>query len=63
MIDRNNRSYRNFLLQEADAKVLRFLEVGTPVPQAWIDYRQALRDVPQTQDITKREIVWPTKPE
>jgi len=63
MIDRNNRSYRNFLLQEADAKVLRFLEVGTPVPQSWLDYRQALRDIPQTQDITKREIVWPTKPE
>ena len=63
MFEQNNRSLRNTFLQEADVKVLRFLEAGTPVPQAWLDYRQALRDVPQTQDITKLEIVWPTKPE
>ena len=58
-----NRSMRDAKLQEADVQVLRFLETGAPVPQAWLDYRQALRDVPQTQDITKLEIVWPTKPE
>ena len=63
MFERQNRNLRSVFLQEADIQVLRFLEVGQPVPQAWIDYRQALRDVPQTQDITKREIVWPTKPE
>jgi hypothetical protein len=62
MFEQNNRNLRNMFLQEADVKVLRFLEVGQPVPQAWIDYKQALRNVPQTQDITKREIVWPTKP-
>jgi hypothetical protein len=58
-----NRSMRDAKLQDADVKVLRFLETGAPVPQAWLDYRQALRDIPQTQDITKLEIVWPTKPE
>jgi hypothetical protein len=63
MFEQNNRNLRNVFLQEADIKVLRFLEVGQPVPQSWLDYRQALRDIPQTQDITKREIVWPTKPE
>jgi hypothetical protein len=62
MHEQFNRGTRQALFQEADLKVLRFLEVGTPVPQEWIDYRQALRDLPQTQDITKR-VVWPTKPE
>lgn len=63
MFNVTNRDRRDAKLQDADVKVLRFLETGAPVPQAWLDYRQALRDVPQTQDITKLEIVWPTKPE
>ena len=63
MFEKQNRERRNMFLQETDLTILRILETNTPVPQAWIDYRQALRDIPQTQDITKREIVWPTKPE
>jgi hypothetical protein len=57
-----NRIVRDSRLQETDLKVLRFLEVGQPVPQALIDYRQTLRDIPQTQDITKL-VSWPTEPE
>lgn len=31
------------LLAESDVTVLRCYEAGEPVPQAWVDYRAALR--------------------
>lgn len=33
-----------------------------PMTQAQIDYRQALRDIPQNYT-SIRDVVWPTKPE
>ena len=33
-----------------------------PSKEAWIAYRQALRDIPQTFSIPE-EVVWPNKPE
>jgi len=53
------RQQRNDILRETD--YLMFSD--TPEPsQAWIDYRQALRDIP-SQAGFPTNIVWPTKPE
>lgn len=53
-----SRLERNALLMETDHMMFS----DTPDPsQAWLDYRQALRDVPQ-QDGFPDNIVWPIKP-
>jgi hypothetical protein len=36
--------------------------IDASVFQSWLDYRQALRDLPQTFS-NPDEIVWPTKPQ
>ena len=53
------RTQRNALLVESDWTVLPDAPVADE--QAWKDYRQALRDVPQ-QEGFPQEVVWPTKP-
>jgi len=55
------RRERNELLQASDIDVIKELEANGSVTQALKDYRQALRDLPQTQEIYS--ITWPTKPE
>ena len=50
------REERNTLIAETD---WRFRSDLTPA-QSWIDYCQALRDVPSVVDLTN--IVWPTPP-
>ena len=55
------RAARLGLLLLSDAKVLTYLERGNPVPQAWIDYRDALRDVPNQAGFPDN-VVWPTEP-
>jgi hypothetical protein len=57
-----NRIVRDSKLQETDLTIMRFLEDGVAVPLIWKEYRQTLRDIPQTQDITKL-VSWPTQPE
>lgn len=52
------RSERNALLAETD---WRFRSDMNP-SQEWVDYCQALRDVP-SQPGFPNDIVWPTKPE
>ena len=52
------RSHRNLLLSETDWWAL----ADRTMTQAEIDYRQALRDIPQ-QEGFPTNIVWPTKPE
>jgi len=54
------KAQRNFLLSESDWTVL---PDATPKPnkEAWLNYRQALRDVPQNFS-TPESVVWPTKP-
>jgi len=51
---------RNQLLIESD---WTGIEDATPKPnkEAWLNYRQALRDVPQNFS-TPESVVWPTKP-
>ena len=54
------RTQRDALLVESDWAVLPDAPVADA--QAWKDYRQALRDVPQ-QTGFPTDIDWPTKPE
>ena len=42
------RLQRDYLLQQTDWRAIRAYETQTPESQAWLDYRQALRDFPQT---------------
>ena len=55
-----SRTQRDALLVESDWAVLPDAPVADE--QAWKDYRQALRDVPQ-QTGFPTDINWPTKPE
>lgn len=49
---------RNDMLRESDSDVLKFLELGRPVPQELLEYRQQLRDLPaNTED--PFNIAWP----
>jgi len=50
------RSERNILISATDWRVLP----DQPVSQPWLDYRQALRDVPNVA--TPDLVVWPTPP-
>lgn len=56
------RRKRDQKLAETDFIVLKHYEAGTPVPQAWVDYRQSLRDVTQQAEFPYRVAFWP-KPE
>lgn len=65
------REERDKRLQACDWVVVKSMETGVPVAQAWLDYRQALRDLPATSspqlwptDILIMESVgWPTPPQ
>lgn len=54
------RYKRDKLLTETDWLTVRALETGDEVPQEWLDYRQALRDVTLQPDPSN--IVWPQAP-
>jgi hypothetical protein len=60
------RTRRNQLLAETDWVTLKAIDdsndgLGIQLPQVWMDYRQALRDLPaNTSD--PANVVWPTKP-
>ena len=55
------KSKRNDLLFASDWIVTRAMDVGTPVPEDWRVYRQALRDITLQPDIFN--IIWPTAPQ
>lgn len=59
------RAERDRRLAATDWVVLRAADQGVPPPPEWIDYRQALRDLPQTlteEQILSGEIPWPEPP-
>jgi hypothetical protein len=56
------RMVRDGLLQGSDYIVLMYTEKGADVPQNWVDYRQALRDIP-SQAGFPNTVTWPTRPE
>lgn len=53
------RKHRDERLQETDWVV--FPDVNPANKQAWVAYRQALRDIPQDFS-DPNEVVWPVKP-
>jgi Phage tail assembly chaperone protein len=55
------RARRDRLLSATSWIVERALELGNPVPEAWVAYRQALRDVPQQPGFPE-VVVWPEPP-
>ena len=56
------RLRRDQLLSDCDWVITMHKELGTNIPAAWKNYRQALRDLPaNTEDPANP--VWPTKPE
>lgn len=57
------RDQRDQLLAESDVYVLpdRWAVLTSDQQQAWANYRQALRDIPQNFS-DPADVVWPTKP-
>ena len=53
---------RNQLLTDTDWIVVKHNELGTPIPQEWLDYRQALRDITEQTGFPEN-IDWPQEPE
>ena len=62
----NLRQRRDQLLTETDWVTLKAIDdsndgLGIQLPQVWMDYRQALRDLP-ANTVDPANPVWPTKP-
>ena len=60
------RAERDRLLAACDWATLKAVDasndgLGINLPQVWVNYRQALRDVPQNFP-TPDDVVWPTPP-
>ncbi len=56
------RAERDRRLQAVDWVVIRATSTSTPVPEAWVTYMQALRDLPATTEDPANP-VWPPVPE
>jgi len=58
------RLQRDYLLGLSDWRVIKATETQTPESQAWLDYRQALRDFPNLVNVNLpiEQIVWPQPP-
>lgn len=54
------RARRDALLSDTDWVVTKAVEAGSPVPENWKTYRQALRDI--TVQADPFNLVWPTSP-
>ncbi|MNS81279.1 hypothetical protein D3C71_1604780 [compost metagenome] len=54
------RAMRDELLAATDWRVMVAAEAGGALPQAWRDYRQALRDITKQED--PAQIEWPVAP-
>ena len=52
------RAERDALLQQTDWYIIKSQETGETIPQDILDYRQALRDIPQ-DFATPEEVVFP----
>ncbi len=51
------------ILTESDYKVIKAFELGIPLAQTWIDYRQAIRDIyNNVNSIDPWNVVWPEVP-
>jgi len=54
-------SQRDALLEDTDWIVIKYLDIGDPVPQEWSDYRQALRDITEQAGFPGN-VDWPEEP-
>lgn len=52
---------RDRMIASTDWIVTKSVEAGTPIPEAWSTYRQALRDIP-SQEGFPFNVVWPARP-
>ena len=59
--EEKDRSSRDDLLKETDWIVVKYLDIGDPVPQEWAVYRQALRDVTEQAGFPGN-VDWPEEP-
>lgn len=48
------------LLEQSDWVVVRSIETGTPIPEVWVKYRQALRDITKQPGFPE-SYRWPPK--
>ena len=60
-LDQTIRMQRDRLLTDTDWVVVKHNELGTPIPQEWLDYRQALRDITEQSGFPDN-VEWPTAP-
>lgn len=58
----NARSKRNQLLKQSDWTMIEGVPLSEEKKQQWIEYRQALRNIPQVFE-TADSIIWPTPPQ
>ena len=57
------RAKRNQLLRDSDWTAVTDSALGGADQSDWEDYRQALRDIPQTYSADVESVVWPDAPE
>jgi len=59
--EEKDRSNRDQLLEDTDWIVVKYLDIGDPIPQEWSDYRQALRDITDQAGFPGN-VEWPEEP-
>lgn len=59
--DEKDRNERDLILELTDWIVIKYLDIGQPIPQEWSDYRQALRDITD-QEGFPGNVDWPEEP-
>lgn len=57
----NVKSERDFLLSQSDWVVIKNKELDTAIPEAWLEYRKSLRDIPEQEEFPFT-VIWPDKP-
>lgn len=55
------RDIRNALLRDSDYTQLSDAPLTNEKKDEWVEYRQTLRDIPQTYEKIE-DIIWPQKP-
>jgi len=59
--EEKDRAERDKLLEVTDWIVIKYADIGEPIPHEWSDYRQALRDITE-QDGFPGNVDWPEEP-
>jgi len=59
--EEKDRSQRDNLLKKTDWIVVKYLDIGDPIPQEWTEYRQSLRDITKQAGFPGN-VNWPEEP-